>query len=58
MRIQPRQQIFEVWKALLATSLRDGEWRWGGIDGSNSISDAEQLLCLLYPATEIDGHRD
>ncbi|BAW10666.1 conserved hypothetical protein [Nocardia seriolae] len=28
---------------------------WGGRNGSNSISDAEQLLCLLYPATEIEG---
>jgi hypothetical protein len=55
VRIQPRQQIFEVWKSLLATSVRDGKWHWGGIDGSNSISDAEQLLCLLYPATEIEG---
>jgi hypothetical protein len=32
----------------------DGEWIWGGRDGANAISDAEQLLCLLYPATEID----
>ncbi len=34
---------------------RDGVWHWGGRRGSNSISDAEQLLCLLYPATEIPG---
>ncbi|MBH0775717.1 hypothetical protein IT779_05385 [Nocardia sp. NEAU-351] len=33
---------------------KDGEWEWGGVHGSNSISDSEQLLCLLYPATEID----
>ncbi|MBW8802624.1 MAG: hypothetical protein JF587_02005 [Catenulisporales bacterium] len=30
-----------------------GGWTWGGRDPSNSISDAEQILCLLYPATEI-----
>ncbi|MEV6068192.1 SCO2524 family protein [Nocardia sp. NPDC052001] len=55
MRIQPRQQILGIWQSLLAACYRDGEWVWGGGDGSNSISDAEQLLCLLYPATEIEG---
>ena len=25
----------------------------GGRDGSNSISDAEQLLCIMYPVTEL-----
>lgn len=55
MRIQPRQQILGVWRSLLTACYRDGVWEWGGRDGSNSISDAEQLLCLLYPATEIDG---
>ena len=53
MRIQPRQHILDVWRALVATSFRDGRWNWGGRDHPNSISDAEQLLCLLYPATEI-----
>jgi hypothetical protein len=54
VRIQPRHQILDIWRALLAASYDDGAWSWGGRDGSNSISDAEQLLCLLYPATEID----
>ncbi|GAA4430294.1 SCO2524 family protein [Actinokineospora soli] len=53
MRIQPRQHILDVWRGLVATSFRDGRWHWGGRDHPNSISDAEQLLCLLYPATEI-----
>ncbi|MBH0775707.1 hypothetical protein IT779_05335 [Nocardia sp. NEAU-351] len=47
----------DLWRAVLAYSYRDGEWHWGGRDGSNSISDAEQLLCLLYPATEVDAFR-
>ena len=55
MRIQPRRQILNVWSALLASCYRDGKWIWGGIAGSNSISDAEQLLCILYPATQIDS---
>jgi hypothetical protein len=55
VRIQPRHQILDVWQAILACSYRDGVWTWGGRDESNSISDAEQLLCLLYPATEIDS---
>ncbi|MGW0180204.1 SCO2524 family protein [Nocardia sp. NPDC003345] len=53
MRIRPRQQLLDLWRAVLACSYRDEKWTWGGRDGSNSISDAEQLLCLLYPATEL-----
>ncbi|QIS08716.1 SCO2524 family protein [Nocardia arthritidis] len=55
MRIQPRRQILDVWRSLLRACYRDGKWNWGGRDGSNSISDAEQLLCLLYPATEVSS---
>lgn len=33
--------------------MADGVWVWGGRDGSNSISDAEQLLCLMNPAAEV-----
>ncbi|BDU00465.1 MULTISPECIES: SCO2524 family protein [Nocardia] len=55
MRIRPRQQLLELWRAVLACSYPDGKWVWGGRDGANSISDAEQLLCLLYPATEIEA---
>lgn len=57
MRIQPREQIIDVWRAVATFSSRDGEWQWGGRDGRNSISDAEQLLCLLYPATEMPSFR-
>lgn len=57
MRIQPRQQLLEIWRATSRTSFEDGEWRWGGRDRSNSISDAEQLLCLLAPATEVPAFR-
>jgi hypothetical protein len=38
---------------VVRTAFQDGQWVWGGRDESNSISDAEQLLCLLYPATEL-----
>jgi hypothetical protein len=38
---------------VVASAYRDNVWIWGGRDESNSISDAEQLLCLLYPATEV-----
>ena len=53
MRIQPRQHLLDIWQATVRASWRDREWVWGGRDGSNSISDAEQLLCLLLPATQI-----
>jgi hypothetical protein len=57
MRIQPRQQLLEIWRATSRTSFENGEWKWGGRDQSNSISDAEQLLCLLAPATEVSTFR-
>lgn len=55
MRIQPRQQILDIWRAMLSACYRDGKWHWDGVLDANSISDSEQLLCLLYPATEIDS---
>ncbi|MFB7875826.1 SCO2524 family protein [Nocardia sp. NPDC056064] len=55
MRIQPRQQILDIWSAMLSACYRDGTWHWDGVLDANSISDSEQLLCLLYPATEIES---
>ncbi|SNY49032.1 SCO2524 family protein [Paractinoplanes atraurantiacus] len=53
MQIQPRQQLLDVWRATARVSYRDNEWSPGGRNGGNSISDAEQLLCIMAPATEI-----
>lgn len=53
MEIQTRRQILEIWRATIDYSYRDGKWTWGGRSGRNSISDAEQLLTILYPATVI-----
>jgi hypothetical protein len=53
VRLQPRQQLLEVWRALTATAYPGRKWEWRGRDEPNSVSDAEQLLCLLYPATEL-----
>lgn len=53
MRIHPRQRILEVWRSVANHSFQNNTWAWGGQDESNSISDAEQLLCLLHPATAI-----
>lgn len=52
MQIQPRQQLLDVWRATARLSYPDRSWRFGGREGANSISDAEQLLCLMTPATE------
>jgi hypothetical protein len=57
MEIQTRRQILEIWRATIDYSYRDGEWIWGGRNPRNSISDAEQLLTILYPATVIDSLR-
>lgn len=53
MKLQPRQQVLDIWKATARTSYQEDKWLWGGRHGSNSISDAEQLLCILTPATEV-----
>src|SRR5437588_6421850 len=59
VRIQPRRHTLEVWRAVARFSRRDKEkpWSWGGREQRNSISDAEQLLCLMYPAAEIGAFR-
>jgi hypothetical protein len=54
MRVQPRQQLLDIWEAIARSSWKNGRWVAGGRFGSNSISDAEQLLCLLLPATQIE----
>jgi hypothetical protein len=55
MEIQTRRHILEIWRATVEHSYHKGKWRWGGRSGSNSISDAEQLLTVLYPATTIES---
>ena len=55
MRIQPRQHILDIWRSVVNASFQNGKWVWGGRNEPNSISDAEQLLCLLYPATELEN---
>jgi hypothetical protein len=54
MRVQPRQQLLEIWEAVARSSWTDDGWAPGGRFGSNPISDAEQLLCLLLPATQLE----
>jgi hypothetical protein len=55
MEIQTRRHILEIWRATVDYSYSDGKWAWGGRSGRNSISDAEQLLTILYPATTIES---
>ncbi len=56
MDIQTRRHILEIWRATVSHCYRDGAWNWGGHrSGRNSISDAEQLLTILYPATAVDS---
>ncbi|WP_144121931.1 SCO2524 family protein [Catellatospora sichuanensis] len=57
MKIQPRQQLLEIWRAAARNSYVDGEWVWGGDNRWDSIKDAEQLLCVMLPATEIPRFR-
>lgn len=57
MRIQPRQQLLDIWRASAKASYPDNTWVWGGRDSANSVSDAEQLLCIMLPATEVPRFR-
>ncbi|GAA4683657.1 SCO2524 family protein [Phytohabitans rumicis] len=57
MKIQPRQQLLEIWQATTRSSLQDGKWIWGSKDRTNSISDAEQLLSIMLPATSMEAFR-
>jgi hypothetical protein len=57
MKLQPRQQVLEIWEATARSSFQEDKWLWGGRHGSNSISDAEQLLCILTPATEVPAFK-
>jgi hypothetical protein len=57
VELRVREQALDIWRAAVAYSFRSGTWQWGGRSGSNSISDAEQLLCILYPATNISELR-
>jgi hypothetical protein len=57
MRIRPRQQLLEIWRATAQASFQDRKWTRGGRDRTNSISDAEQLLCIMFPATELASFR-
>ncbi|MDX6739815.1 SCO2524 family protein [Actinocorallia sp. A-T 12471] len=50
MRIEPREQLLDLWRSVARASLEEGNWKWGGRLERNSISDAEQLLTILYPA--------
>jgi hypothetical protein len=57
MQIKPRQHLLDIWQAVARNSFDGGEWTWGKWGGESSVADAEHLLCLLYPATEIPAFR-
>lgn len=45
--------MLQLWQAASEYSYHSDKWQWGGRYEANSIGDAEQLLCLMYPAAEI-----
>lgn len=53
MQIEPRAQILDIWRSVVEYSFDGKDWLTGGRSEGNSISDAEQLLCILYPATQM-----
>lgn len=57
MQIKPRQHLLDIWQAMARHSFDDGKLVQGETDGLSSVADAERLLCLLYPATEVPAFR-
>ncbi|MFF7328851.1 SCO2524 family protein [Streptomyces sp. NPDC090306] len=57
MQIKPRQHLLDIWQSISRHSFENGQWAWGKWGGESSVCDAERLLCLLYPATEIPPFR-
>ncbi|WP_405520773.1 SCO2524 family protein [Streptomyces canus] len=57
MQIKPRRHLLDIWQALARHSFDGRGWDWGEWSGQSSVADAERLLCLLYPATEIAAFR-
>lgn len=57
MQIKPRQHLLDIWQAIARHSFEDGKWDWGEWGGRSSVADAERLLCLMYPATEIPAFK-
>lgn len=55
--IEPRRRLLEVWSAVGDFAMQDRKWRWQGRQEPNSIADAEQLLCVLQPATALAALR-
>jgi hypothetical protein len=51
--MQPRQELLDIWRAVTRASWQEDQWVWGGHVDRNSISDAEQLLCVLLPASQV-----
>src|SRR5438045_126096 len=48
MRMQPRQELLDIWRAVVKTSWRPDEerWEWGGLYAASSIGHAEQVRFL------------
>jgi hypothetical protein len=57
MQIKPRQHLLDIWQAVARHSFDGGKLTWGDNSGVSSVADAERLLCLLYPATEVPAFR-
>jgi hypothetical protein len=57
MRLQPRQELLSVWKAISRWCGSGETFSWDDRSGRNSISDAELLNCLLLPPQRLPGIR-
>ncbi|SNY68671.1 SCO2524 family protein [Paractinoplanes atraurantiacus] len=57
MTLQPHREILHLWRTVARFSFHDGAYVFGGPNHSNSLDDARQLLCILWPATQQPRYR-
>lgn len=53
MRLDPRAELLDVWRAVARYAFRDGGFLWGDPAAGDALTDAQQLLCILGPATNL-----
>ncbi|WP_327000401.1 SCO2524 family protein [Dactylosporangium sp. NBC_01737] len=53
MLLNPRAELLGVWRAVSRYAFRDGGFLWGDPAAGDALNDAQQLLCILGPATNL-----
>ena len=55
IRIKPRQHILDIFEAFTKTAIQNGSIQFLPKEDTDSLQDAELMLCILYPATQLQN---